>query len=238
MPPRRPTTDWIAVFRQGAGDELLLEALEEVPSSEAARNSKSWLLPDNTRVHYSEALAYTMNKANETSHRTEHHFTAPEITQRIDMLDNDLRRRNMLSRSDSAAERKAKRASYLRQEVLGIILQPAQPVLSPAHALHHSYSSVSYPIPPPMTLEPSAYASGPAGHYAEYGYHGQQSGNENEEYPAGVAESAPYTLQPPYNGPSGPSNPYNTYYRSLGRGCFPPRPLRHAVIYGEGRRRF
>ncbi|GAA5873056.1 hypothetical protein JCM8547_000019 [Rhodosporidiobolus lusitaniae] len=54
----------------------------------------------------------------------------------------------------------------------------------------------------------------------------------------------PPTLEPPYNGPSGPLNPYDTYYRSLGRHRFfsssgqAARPLRHAVIYGTADRGF
>ncbi|GAA5858168.1 hypothetical protein JCM8547_005679 [Rhodosporidiobolus lusitaniae] len=70
-------------------------------------------------------------------------------------------------------------------------------------------------------------------------------------YPANQGEEGWYeedsnalpTYEAPYNGPSGPQNPY---YRSLGHGRASSssssghfaRPLRHAVIYGEGRRRF
>ncbi|GAA5858164.1 hypothetical protein JCM8547_005677 [Rhodosporidiobolus lusitaniae] len=80
-----------------------------------------------------------------------------------------------------------------------------------------------------MAPDPT-YASSSTGYYAQQ----QQPYDPN----------APQTLQPPYTGPPGPSDPYNQYYRSLGHahGRFSftaaARPLRHAVIYdgGEGRR--
>ncbi|GAA5858072.1 hypothetical protein JCM8547_005641 [Rhodosporidiobolus lusitaniae] len=83
-------------------------------------------------------------------------------------------------------------------------------------------------MPPPShsySHYPSVHPSVPYGSYSGY-----------KEYPEETAQSAPATLQPPYNGPPGPTNPY----RSLGHERIPSslagvaRPLRHAAIYGMG----
>ncbi|GAA5858093.1 hypothetical protein JCM8547_005650 [Rhodosporidiobolus lusitaniae] len=72
--------------------------------------------------------------------------------------------------------------------------------------------------------------------------HNLPSSEPHAVYEDGYA--APSTLEAPYSGPPGPTNPYA--FRSLGHDGFSSpssldhfaRPLRHAVIYGQERRRF
>ncbi|GAA5858137.1 hypothetical protein JCM8547_005667 [Rhodosporidiobolus lusitaniae] len=93
----------------------------------------------------------------------------------------------------------------------------------------------------PISERIQQLAPPPVAGYDDYQY-GGEAGSAGQEHDSWYDRNHGVlpTLQPPYNGPSGPSNPYNNYYRSLGHGSSGhfARPLRHAVIYGEGRSRF
>ncbi|GAA5858140.1 hypothetical protein JCM8547_005668 [Rhodosporidiobolus lusitaniae] len=211
-------------YTQDGGDTLLLQALKDIPVYETGRNSYAWLTSNGQQATYHEALADRMRVLNDQYAQqgqqiSPHEFEAKEVKKRLEGLDFQIARRSTRTRNQSA--------EFKRNARIAALENPEDFASAPTLRA----------LSPPAPLEPNAYASGPSGSYGDYS-------RQEEAYPEGVAQSAPLTLQPPYTGPPGPSNPYNSHYRSLGHDRFASsigrftRPLRHAAIYGDTPRRF
>ncbi|GAA5858207.1 hypothetical protein JCM8547_005691 [Rhodosporidiobolus lusitaniae] len=227
-------------FPRGA-DSLLVEAMERVPCTTDERKRLGWHLPDGEPGSYADHLAISINHLNREQQGFVPEITPVDVSERLKKVDKRLgeaghqtgnaeatrqARLNLLRNDIQAAQAPRERRPRHGPAVNAQVGNPQDPVVGGNHLYAHG-------LAPPALLESQAYPDGPAGAYSECGDH--------EEYPEGIAQGAPLTLQPRYDGPPGPPNPYNHYYRSLGHGQpsyrFSPDagafPIRHAVIYGH-----
>ncbi|GAA5873014.1 hypothetical protein JCM8547_000007 [Rhodosporidiobolus lusitaniae] len=231
-------------FTEEGGDALLLTALEQVPLPESGHNSRvAYTLADGSRVGYNDRLAVELNTLIQQRGLNMAPFSGGEVKKRLDGLSLQLGQKGLQKPTDTPERRWELRITALRYGMDSrqmSRLAQAQPPVQSTQASNpwepmSEYASASSALPPPAAhnlLEPSLDAPGPSNLFDEHARSRAIVARVPEDirghlhtYPAHqqhqwVQQNQAWLRE---NG-----------YLSLGGA----RPLRHAVIYGEGRRRF
>ncbi|GAA5872995.1 hypothetical protein JCM8547_000003 [Rhodosporidiobolus lusitaniae] len=208
-------------FVQLGGDTLLEQAFEQVPIlPDRARNANAWQV-GNEFVSYNIALTCKMNSLNRRQQLSDHVFDSEEVSNRIRSLIQQLRHRGKLPETEDYPER--------RRDLIVALLKHGPDYVLPPPAAQQLASAIP---PPPVLLLPRTGPTGPTASLA----------------PFAASRAVVENLPPNISGNLVTASAYDQHrwvernkewlqengYMSLGTA----RPLRHAVIYGEWRRRF
>ncbi|GAA5873052.1 hypothetical protein JCM8547_000018 [Rhodosporidiobolus lusitaniae] len=213
-----PRADLTKVFTDEGGDALLADALMQVPPLDVrGPTTEAWFLPDGRKATYNVALAHTVNDLNAQRGGAFPQVNNEDVRLRLDAVTGRLRDRGLLQNWDPQAAQQAQRQVAAFHPVAGAS-GPSNPFDPPHHArpvIPSIPSSLSWYAPIIASLPPDYRAS-------------------LSTLPA--SDQAAWLHQ---NWTWLGDNGYLEGFQSLGvAGRRHRRPLRHAVIYGGGRRRF